>query len=367
MNFSAPFIQRPIATIQLMVGLLLCGLATYRLLPVAALPNVNYPTILITAQLPGAATNADACMRWLSCDPPNLEEARAAAMRIAKDATRAVEIINRIRLLYKKGTTQRELLDVNDVIREMIVLLLGEVAQHSVSVRTGLATDLPHVMGDRVQLQQVLMNLVSNSIDAKKDVEGRRELGRSRPSVRRGRTKPPAGGISNPAGCDAEAAPPALRTSDQNAGAEDKRASYDHLECRKQYRGIHPAITDEGDDRKLQSNNTGGDCRRRPKVFDEIGQRVAKTTEHRHETADNAAQNRAAPPGERAVVGQGLRKAHRDACADRGGEAHESSVCPLSFVAKAAANSGARVETEPSMRPARPGCTICNRKSRRSD
>ena len=131
--------------------------------------EVNQP---ITA----AATNADACMRWLSCDPPNLEEARAAAKGIVKDATRAAEIINRIRLLFKKGATQRELLDVNDVIREMIVLLRGEVAQHSVSVRTELAADLPQVMGDRVQLQQVMMNLMSNGIDAMKDVEGPREL-----------------------------------------------------------------------------------------------------------------------------------------------------------------------------------------------
>jgi NO-binding membrane sensor protein with MHYT domain len=131
----------------------------------------------INQPIAAAAANADACIRWLSRNPPNLEEARAAARRIANDATRAVEIINRIRLLFKKGTTKRELLDINDVIREMIVLLRGEVAQHSVSVRTELATDLPHVMGDRVQLQQVLMNLVSNSIDAMKDVKGPRELG----------------------------------------------------------------------------------------------------------------------------------------------------------------------------------------------
>jgi PAS domain S-box-containing protein len=131
----------------------------------------------VNQPIAGAATNADACMRWLSRDPPNLEEARAAAMRIAKDATRAAEIVNRIRLLFKKGTTQRELLDVNDVIQEMIVLLRGEVAQHSVSVRTELAADLPQVMGDRVQLQQVMMNLMSNGIDAMKEVEGPRELG----------------------------------------------------------------------------------------------------------------------------------------------------------------------------------------------
>jgi NO-binding membrane sensor protein with MHYT domain len=130
----------------------------------------------VNQPIAAAAANADACMRWLSGETPNLEEARAAAMGIVKDAKRAAEIINRIRLLFRKGTTQRELLDVNDVIREMIVLLRGEVAQHSVSVRTELGADLPQVMGDRVQLQQVMMNLMSNGIDAMKQVEGPREL-----------------------------------------------------------------------------------------------------------------------------------------------------------------------------------------------
>jgi C4-dicarboxylate-specific signal transduction histidine kinase len=130
----------------------------------------------VNQPIAAAATNADACVRWLSRDPPNLEEARAAAMGIVKDATRAAEIIDRIRLLFKKGITERELLDVNDVVREMIILLRGEAAQHAVSVRTELAADLPRVMGDRVQLQQVMMNLMSNGIDAMKDVEGPREL-----------------------------------------------------------------------------------------------------------------------------------------------------------------------------------------------
>jgi NO-binding membrane sensor protein with MHYT domain len=130
----------------------------------------------VNQPIAAAATNADACVRWLSHDPPNLEEARAAAMGIVKDATRAAEIINRIRLHFKKGITERELLDVNDVVREMIILLRGEAAQHAVSVRTELAADLPRVMGDRVQLQQVMMNLMSNGIDAMKDVEGPREL-----------------------------------------------------------------------------------------------------------------------------------------------------------------------------------------------
>ena len=97
-------------------------------------------------------------------------------MRIVKDGTRAAEIISRIRLLFKKGTPQRELVDVNEVIREMIVLLRGEATRYTISVRTELAADLPQVMGDRVQLQQVLMNLMLNGIDAMKDVDGTREL-----------------------------------------------------------------------------------------------------------------------------------------------------------------------------------------------
>ena len=89
-----------------------------------------------------------------------MAEAREAASRIIKDANRAADIIGRIRLLFQKGTPQRELVDVNEVIREMIVLLRSEAMRYSISVRMELAEDLPHVMGDRVQLQQVLMNLM---------------------------------------------------------------------------------------------------------------------------------------------------------------------------------------------------------------
>jgi len=121
-------------------------------------------------------TNANTCLRWLSRDVPDVVEARAAAMRIVKDQTRAAEIIRRIRLLFNKGATQQELVDVNEVIREMIALLRGETTRYSISVRTELAADLPQVMGDRVQLQQVMMNLIMNSIDAMKDADGTREL-----------------------------------------------------------------------------------------------------------------------------------------------------------------------------------------------
>jgi C4-dicarboxylate-specific signal transduction histidine kinase len=130
----------------------------------------------VNQPIAAAVTNANTCLRWLAGDAPNLEEARAAAMRIVKDGTRAAEIISRIRLLFKKGTPQRELVDVNEVIREMIVLLRNEATRYTISVRTELAADLPQVMGDRVQLQQVMMNLIINSIDAMKAVDGTREL-----------------------------------------------------------------------------------------------------------------------------------------------------------------------------------------------
>jgi PAS domain S-box-containing protein len=123
-----------------------------------------------------AVTNANTCVRWITRDEPDLKEAREAAWRIVKDAQRASEIINRVHLLFKKGTPQRELVDVNEVAREMIVLLGDEASRHSISVRTELAEDLPHVIGDRVQLQQVLMNLMVNGVDAMHDVDAPREL-----------------------------------------------------------------------------------------------------------------------------------------------------------------------------------------------
>src|SRR5438445_704779 len=129
----------------------------------------------VNQPIAAAVTDANTCLRWLTRDHPDVEEARHAASRIVKDATRAGEIISRTRLLFKKGTPQWELVDINEVIREMIVLLRSEATRYSISVQTELA-DLPQVMGDRVQLQQVLMNLMTNGIDAMKDVDGTREL-----------------------------------------------------------------------------------------------------------------------------------------------------------------------------------------------
>ena len=130
----------------------------------------------VNQPIAAAVTDANTCLRWLTRDQPDLEEAREAASRVVRDAVRATEIISRIRSLFKKGTSQRELVDVNEIIRGMIDLLRSEATRYSISMRTELSEDLPQIMGDRVQLQQVLMNLMINGIEAMKDVEGPREL-----------------------------------------------------------------------------------------------------------------------------------------------------------------------------------------------
>jgi C4-dicarboxylate-specific signal transduction histidine kinase len=130
----------------------------------------------VNQPIAAAVTNANTCLRWLTRDHPDVEEAREAASRIVKDGTRAAEIIKRIRLLFKKGSPERELVDVNEVIQEMIVLLRSEATRYNISVQMELAADLPRIIGDRVQLQQVLMNLIVNSIDAMKEVDEAREL-----------------------------------------------------------------------------------------------------------------------------------------------------------------------------------------------
>jgi signal transduction histidine kinase/PAS domain-containing protein len=130
----------------------------------------------IKQPITAAATNAKTCLRWLGRDEPNLTEAREAASRIVKDVTRAADIIGRISSLFKKDAPQRELVDVNELVREMIVLLRSEANRYAISIRAELAEDLPKVMADRVQLQQVFMNLMLNGIDAMKGTAGGGEL-----------------------------------------------------------------------------------------------------------------------------------------------------------------------------------------------
>ncbi|MGA2695191.1 MAG: ATP-binding protein [Terriglobales bacterium] len=130
----------------------------------------------INQPISGAITNASTCLRRLDHEQPDVEGARVAASRVIRDANRAAEIIDRIKLFFRKGVATREQIDVNEVIREMEILLHNEATQHSVSVRTKLAADLPLIVADRVQLQQVLMNLMINGIEAMKAVDGERQL-----------------------------------------------------------------------------------------------------------------------------------------------------------------------------------------------
>jgi PAS domain S-box-containing protein len=131
--------------------------------------EVNQP---ITAAVNGAST----CVRWLTRDEPDVGEAREAALGVIRNAKRAADIINRIRSISKKGESKRQLADANELIRETIALLQNEANRYSVSIRTDLNSDLPKVMADSVLVQQVMMNLIMNSIDAMKDVDQTREL-----------------------------------------------------------------------------------------------------------------------------------------------------------------------------------------------
>ncbi|HWZ24517.1 MAG TPA: PAS domain-containing protein [Verrucomicrobiae bacterium] len=130
----------------------------------------------IRQPISAAMTNAKTCLRWLGRDQPDLTEGREAAARIVKDVTRAADVMSRISSLFKKEALQRELVDVNELIREMIVLLRSEANRYSISIRIELADDLPEVMADRVQLQQVFMNLMLNGIDAMKETTRQGEL-----------------------------------------------------------------------------------------------------------------------------------------------------------------------------------------------
>jgi PAS domain S-box-containing protein len=126
----------------------------------------------IKQPIAAAITSANSCIEWLAHEPPNLDRARAAAARIDKYGNRAAEIIDRIRSLYKKSPPRRELVDVNGIIEEMLPLLKGEETRYSVAMRTELAAELPKIMADRVQLQQVFMNLTLNAIEAMNDSGG---------------------------------------------------------------------------------------------------------------------------------------------------------------------------------------------------
>ena len=127
----------------------------------------------VNQPLAAVVTNAQACLRWLALETPRLDEARAAVERIVRDGNRASEVIQRIRALAKKTEPQMVSLDINDVIREAISLEQREMLSQRVSLRTELASALPPVLGDRIQLQQVVINLVMNGLEAMAPVTDR--------------------------------------------------------------------------------------------------------------------------------------------------------------------------------------------------
>jgi PAS domain S-box-containing protein len=131
----------------------------------------------VNQPLSGVVSNASACLRWLAGDTPNMEEAREAARRIVRDGKRAAEVVVRVRALTKRTAASREKLDLNETIREVLAIVGDEAKKNSVVIRTGFSDDIFPVLGDRVQLQQVVLNLVMNGIEAMSSVSDQaREL-----------------------------------------------------------------------------------------------------------------------------------------------------------------------------------------------
>ena len=131
----------------------------------------------VNQPLSGVVINGNTCLRWLAATPPNLEEAREAAKRVVRDGKRAGDVIARIRALATKSGSSREQFNINESVQEVIGLARDEVGRKGVTLRTELADQLPEVTGDRVQLQQVLLNLMTNAVDAMSMIDDRpREL-----------------------------------------------------------------------------------------------------------------------------------------------------------------------------------------------
>jgi PAS domain S-box-containing protein len=131
----------------------------------------------INQPLAAVVSNANASLRWLSRDSPDLAEACEAIRRIIRDGNRAGDVISRMRTLFKKASTTKERLDINEAIEEVVTLAQSQLQRNRVSLQTQLATDLPLILGDRIQLQQVILNLLINGIQAMTEVdEGPREL-----------------------------------------------------------------------------------------------------------------------------------------------------------------------------------------------
>jgi PAS domain S-box-containing protein len=127
----------------------------------------------IKQPIAASITSANALLRWLAHDPPDLEKARAAATRVEQDGIRAADVIDHLRAFYKKDTIlRREIVNIKDIIQDMTILLGTEAVRHAVTIHSELDTDTPNILADRVQLQQVFMNLMLNAIEAMKETGG---------------------------------------------------------------------------------------------------------------------------------------------------------------------------------------------------
>jgi len=130
----------------------------------------------VNQPLAAIVTNGNACLRWLSNSTPNVDEAKQSVSRIVRDGHRASEVVGRVRAFFKKAEPEKTEIDVNKLIEDVISMVDGEVRGHRVHVRTELTPDLPPALADRIQVQQVLLNLVINGIEAMSAVNGLREL-----------------------------------------------------------------------------------------------------------------------------------------------------------------------------------------------
>jgi C4-dicarboxylate-specific signal transduction histidine kinase len=163
LEFAAPATrQRPPETDP-------CDLDRLSIVAASIAHEVNQP-------LSGILTNADTCLRMLCSDPPNIDGARDTARRTIRDVTRAVEVIARLRALFEQQTLASEVIDVNEMIDESLSLLRDELRARNATVRLEPGAQVPLIIGDRVQLQQVLLNLVRNATEAMAHLPGNRQV-----------------------------------------------------------------------------------------------------------------------------------------------------------------------------------------------